>query len=76
MEEDFHEKVIEAGWISIELEKPPNVTPVLVIGRCCDICVRYTIAEFEDYWYESNSGGEKLKFKPEYWRPLPYPISY
>ena len=72
---NFHEKMRDYGWISLELEKPPNVTPVLVIARCCTVCLSYTIAEYDEgNWFKSDSGGESLNFKPEYYKPLPPPI--
>jgi hypothetical protein len=65
--------MLAAGWIPVTERMPPDVTPVLVFGWCCDICHNIRIAEYEvDGWWESYHG-EDLTFEPEYWMPLPFP---
>lgn len=65
--------LLAAGWISVKERMPPDVTPVLVFGYCCDVCHNVRIAEYEvDGWWESFHGTD-LHFEPEYWMPLPVP---
>ena len=64
--------LLSAGWISVGELMPQRVTPVLVLGWCCEVCHNIRIAEWEDKWWESNHG-ENLHFKPEFWMPLPFP---
>jgi hypothetical protein len=64
--------LLAAGWVHVTEQMPKNVTPVLVLGWCCDICHNIKIAEMEDDWFESGTG-EDLHFKPDFWQPLPYP---
>lgn len=67
--------LLAAGWIHVTEQMPPNVTPVLAFGWCCDVCHDIVIAEYEvDEWWESYNG-ENLTFKPEYWMPLPFPLN-
>jgi hypothetical protein len=69
-------KLLDAGWIPLSENTPPPVTPVLVLGWCCDICHNVSIAEWEDGvgWWQSNTG-DGLLFKPEYWMSLPFPFT-
>ena len=63
--------LLSDGWISVKDQMPPDVTPVLVFGWCCDICHNIRIAEYEvDGWWESFHGND-LTFIPEYWMPFP-----
>lgn len=65
--------MLAAGWISVKERMPPDVTPVLVFGYCCDVCHNVRIAEYEvDGWWESFHGTD-LHFEPEYRMPLPVP---
>jgi len=70
---NFANTLLATGWIPVTERMPPNVTPVLVFGWCCDICHNIRIAEYEiDGWWESYHGND-LTFEPEYWMPLPFP---
>lgn len=74
MNELNKELVKQAGWISVTESLPNNITPVLVFGVCCGMCLNIKIAEIEDNnWFESGIG-ENLHFKVLYWQHLPYPF--
>ena len=68
-----YERLLAAGWIPVKEKMPPQVTPVLVFGCCCDGCYNIIIAEYEVAgWWESYHGSD-LHFEPEFWMPLPFP---
>ena len=68
-----YERLLAAGWIPVKEKMPPQITPVLVFGCCCDVCYNIRIAEYEvDGWWESYHGSD-LHFEPEFWMPLPFP---
>ena len=67
------EDLLKAGWIPVSERMPPDITPVLVFGFCCEICHNIRIAEYEvNGWWESYHGSD-LHFEPEFWQPLPFP---
>jgi len=45
MNKSDKERLLAAGWIPVTERMPPDVTPVLVFGWCCDICYNIRIAE-------------------------------
>lgn len=60
-------------WKSVKDHLPPEVTPVLVYGECCDICYHILVAEIEDgEWFQSGTGDD-LVFKPTHWMNIPEP---
>ena len=56
------------NWIKIEdIKSVPQVTPVLIYGKCCDICYNVVVGELEvDQWFVSGTG-EDLTFIPSHY---------
>jgi hypothetical protein len=65
------EGLFKPKWLSVEEYLPKNVTPVLVKGKCCDICEPKVIAEIEDGEWFLSGHGENLTFKPTHWIQIP-----